>query len=247
MRTGLYMGRPVPSISAGIAIVALLAASGAAHEPKHRSGARIGLQWARLSFGALPSAVESVSRPGLTAEAYLNIRMHRNLSIETAFAVSAQGGRVRFPEVVPIIESCSPRGCTWLRGTAADVEETVQLTYLNIPVLLQVSGSIDRVHPYVKFGPQLSIELSATKEISPAPSTGLRRYASRVDNIASYTNDYDFGLHFSGGVEIPVASIDVFVEARFVLGLTDIGTGGDSDVLGPISNRVFGLMLGVGY
>lgn len=102
-----------------------------------------------------------------------------------------------------------------------NVKRDVNLNYLEVPVLAKVSlGPI-----YVNAGP--SIGLMVTKD-----GEALREYGSKVNKI-------DFGVQMGGGLAIPAGPGKMIVDARYYLGLNDIGKSID------LKNR--GFMASLGY
>lgn len=107
---------------------------------------------------------------------------------------------------------------------------TVRLSYLELPVLLNVSLSSGAVRPYIIAGPTLGYLTSATGTDSTGSKTDIKNNFKRTDP----------GISFGGGVRMP-GRPSFFVEARYTLGLANIAK--DSEGI-SLKNR--GLQLAAG-
>lgn len=129
------------------------------------------------------------------------------------------------------------------KGTKVDVEgfgETVTVTswYLEIPAMLTVEFGSSSVHPYIMAGPTLGYLLSANQKASFIPP--------EEEDVKPAASNFDFGLGLGGGVRIPAGSNTVFVEGRYVLGLTNTDADESAgDFTESIKNR--GILLLAGF
>jgi len=127
------------------------------------------------------------------------------------------------------------------KGTNLDRDgETLgayHLGYIEIPLLARAGYRVNpNLAPYLLFGPELGILLTAELENSRG------EFSDTKEGLATT----DFGLVFGGGVAIDIAAIKgaINVDARYDLGLTDIN---DTGANGFVKNRAFFVMLGYQY
>lgn len=127
------------------------------------------------------------------------------------------------------------------KGTNLDRDsETLgayHLSYIEIPLLVRAGFRVaPNLAPYLLFGPELGILLSAELENS----------RGEFEDTKEGLKTTDFGLVFGGGVAIDIAAIKgaLNVDARYDLGLTDIN---DTGAGGFVKNRAFFVMLGYQY
>jgi hypothetical protein len=88
---------------------------------------------------------------------------------------------------------------------------TVRLSYLELPVLLNVSLSSGAVRPYLIAGPTLGYLTSATGTDSTGSKTDIKKNFKKADP----------GISFGGGLRMR-GRPSFFVEARYTLGLANI-------------------------
>jgi opacity protein-like surface antigen len=97
---------------------------------------------------------------------------------------------------------------------------TEKLAYLSIPVMLRYALSRGQgVVPYLIAGPELGILLSAKVKIEASGDAGSGEEEVDVKDEVKST---EFVLNFGGGIEIPLESVILFLEARYGFGLTNI-------------------------
>jgi hypothetical protein len=123
----------------------------------------------------------------------------------------------------------------------------LKLDYLRVPVLFMVRlGSTENpVDPIVYAGPQLAFETRcqvATDE--NGVSTSLACNSEELDRALD-TNKVEFGLVFGGGVEMPLSSFVMQLDARYNLGLTNVNGGTDASGV-SLKNRGWSFSVGVG-
>jgi hypothetical protein len=106
------------------------------------------------------------------------------------------------------------------------IEQTLTANYLDIPVLLKASFGNGTVKPYLLAGATVAVSLGdATFEIDKATIDG-QDVTSQIPNDEREekvkVKSTDFLLDFGGGVLIPAGKVNIFIEAQYNLGLTDV-------------------------
>lgn len=109
------------------------------------------------------------------------------------------------------------------KGTKADmggVDIEIKGAYFEVPVMLKYAFGTSETKPYIMAGPTIGYNLSAKMEVSAAGY-------SEEEDIKDDIKSIDFGLGFGSGVNLPMGNYSIFVEARYVLGLTNINDDPD--------------------
>ena len=110
---------------------------------------------------------------------------------------------------------------------------TIKVDYFEFPILLKVSfGEFNVFRPYILAGPYIGSLLSS--ELDPKEGDS--------EDLKDETKDSDAGLNFGAGLSIPLGSSELFVEALYGLGLTNISEEEDGD---SIKNRVIQVKFGI--
>lgn len=87
--------------------------------------------------------------------------------------------------------------------------------YLEIPVMITYGLVIHKIKPYLLAGPTVGFCLSSKKDISWD--------SQHLDiDIKEGTESIDLGLGFGAGLNVPIGSNLIFLEARYVFGLTNV-------------------------
>ena len=94
-------------------------------------------------------------------------------------------------------------------------ELKIKGSYLTVPIFLKYSFPISEViKPYLYAGPSLGYRLNFKMEGEYA---GLHLTA----DLKNVTEDFDFGVGFGAGAEIPFNILSIIVEGKYYLGLMD--------------------------
>lgn len=114
------------------------------------------------------------------------------------------------------------------KQTVGSFDETIRLTYFDVPVLLRLgSSSSDGARFHAFSGPQASFNLSAeVKDETTGMTTDLK------DEVKSFALGWIFGV----GVESGSLGLD----ARYTLGLTNLDASSTDD---KVKDRTFAVML----
>lgn len=131
-------------------------------------------------------------------------------------------------------------------GEADGVDSEFQLSYLEIPVLVQYHFPVEgNVAPRLFAGPMVALELGCDVE----GTDGSVSASFSCDEFADFgvdltTKSTDFGLAFGAGVGIESGAVTVTVDGRYVLGLTDIF---EFEGVSALKNRAWEFFLGAGF
>ena len=112
------------------------------------------------------------------------------------------------------------------QGMTMIQEGTLSGDYLDIPVLLKASFGDGPVKPYLLAGASIAFILGdAILEIDKATINGVdvtNQIPSDERKDTILVKSTDFILNFGGGVIIPLGKVNIFIEAQYNLGLTDV-------------------------
>jgi len=114
-------------------------------------------------------------------------------------------------------------------GLILEIEQTIELNYIDIPVLFRVSFGGDFIKPYLLAGGYIAFPLENGK-------TTLDNLIGNGEDITELlpdevleqfepeliTNSIDYGLNFGAGVTFPLGIIDLLLEAQYSLGLNKL-------------------------
>ena len=185
-------------------------------------GVRAGLNLANVTISEEGSTIDITpdSRPGITVAGIVNI------GITEAFSVQ--------PEVHYI-----------QKGYKLDIDfgfgsskVNFGLNYLDIPIHAKYQfGGGENIGGYVLAGPVLGYALGG--KVESCLDGDCETETLKFDDDAEGFNRTEFGLSLGGGVNIG----KIFVDLRYVLGLSDLSEDPDQD--GSTKNK--GFQIGVGY
>ena len=112
------------------------------------------------------------------------------------------------------------------------------LNYYEIPINILAKFNMDNFTPFLFAGPSLSF-LSETNAIDDS---------GNEYDISEFYKKFDFSINFGGGVELSLSkSIDIFLMARYSLGLTNIVNKEFSSELGKINTQGTALAVGLKF
>ena len=107
-----------------------------------------------------------------------------------------------------------------------NAEAEYKSTYLEIPLLLKYTFNAGDAQPYLLAGPSIGLELDTKVEIKMG-SQGVELQG--FENMIKSTN---LSLMFGAGLNVPMESMNFFIEGRYSLGISDIFEGGTMNIPG---------------
>jgi len=120
------------------------------------------------------------------------------------------------------------------QGMTMKQEGTLSGDYLDIPVLLKASFGDGPVKPYLLAGASIAFLLGDVKiEIDKVTIDGVdvtNQIPSNEREQIVKTKSTDLILNFGGGVIIPAGQVNIFIEAQYNLGLTDVNDEPNDDM-----------------
>ncbi len=115
----------------------------------------------------------------------------------------------------------------------SDVEAI--MNYVEIPVLGKYAFGSENIGAFILFGPAIGFAINGkVKEGSNEED---------IDFDRDMIKRLDLGLHFGAGITIPVGPLDVFIDARYLLGIADIND--DSDDSSSTKHKGFNIGAGI--
>jgi hypothetical protein len=109
---------------------------------------------------------------------------------------------------------------------------TLSLDYLEVPILVGAAFPIENsaVKPMIFAGPSVGFLLSCDSDGS---------------DCKDEAKSVDFGLVFGGGIQFALENLNLILDGRYNLGLTNIDDTGEADI--SLKNRAWQFMAGVGF
>ncbi len=177
-----------------VMILGLLIAWPLQAQPKHHIGIIGGLNLANLSSDDLEEeGFDFSNRMAYGFGAVLDLGLSEDMSVRFEPMYLQKGSK--FPDI-----------------EAPNVELRVKTAYLEIPLFFKYAFGSGITRPYLMVGPSLGFLLSAKLAVE----------GEEDEDIKDEIKDRDFSVGFGGGVSFPAGKSTLFVEGRYVLGLTNI-------------------------
>ena len=143
------------------------------------------------------------------------------------------------PTAIQVEALFSQKGAK-LSESVDDLEASLELDYLDIPVLLRVDGPVfgsSRLHFFG--GPSVSFRTAARSKVT---NTGFEFDEGSIDDIEDDIEPFDYGIVAGAGVDI---GRRIVIDARYSWGLATINKDTSDGI--EIKNRVFSIMAGVRF
>jgi hypothetical protein len=163
------------------------------------------------------------SRTGFVGGAFATIGLGTTLFLQPEALYSSKGFKIDVSEIID-----------------GDVEASVKLDYLEIPVLIGARFDIadSPLRPSIYAGPSIGFKLSCN-------ASGSVEGVTETDDCGDDFESVDFGLDFGASLAFELSSFDLILDGRYALGLTNAAkdaTGDDS-----LKNRAWQFMVGFGF
>jgi len=200
-------------------ILALLAAA-VPSQAETRVGVLGGLSLARIHFSPDEPGTSFETATGFAGGAVVDVGLGKRLALSFEPMYARKGGKF----------TIAPDDFFFGEGLTG----SFRLDYLELPVLLKVRFGEGSVRPYLLAGPTAAYRLSAK-----ASALGETADAKEL------FKEWDFGISAGAGLAFPAGKASAFLEARYGLGLANVGEGvqeGES-----IKNRALLVLAGVTF
>lgn len=195
--------------------LAALVALPAQADAQMRIGARAGANFATLSGDDASDDFDS--RTGLYLQGVLAFPVGDFFSFETGLAYSQKGASLD-------------------EGT---VDSDLELTYLEIPLLLKANFTAEGFQPHLLVGPSVAFNIGCTFS---AEGEGFDEEIDCDDDPEIDIKGTDVGLIVGAGVDIPFGTMAFTIDGFYNLGLIDLD---DSPEENDINNEVWTIAAGI--
>jgi hypothetical protein len=101
-----------------------------------------------------------------------------------------------------------------------DFSGEMNVSYIEIPVMLKFEFGANNVRPYIMTGPTIGYRLSAEMKMSFEGE-------EETEDMKDVTKDINYGVAFGGGVSMQMGNNTFFIEGRYSLGLANINDDPD--------------------
>ena len=204
-----------------ILTVMAIFAVGAAKAQEIKYGVKAGLNLSTLTGDVAYYDVKS--KAGFHVGGFAEFKITDKFAVQPELLYSTQGGKISFSSSDDFSYTNDKRD--------------IKLGYLNLPVMAKyyiIPGLS------VEAGPQVGFLLSAKNEYQIYSSVSEDLSGSGEEDIKDDSKSVDFGFNLGAGYEF---TENIFVQARYNLGLSSINEDSDSDI--DVKNGV--LQLSFGY
>ncbi len=136
--------------------------------------------------------------------------------------------------------SIQPEALLLMKGADEDAGDgTVEVDYLQVPVLVQYHIPAVGVSPRIFAGPSLAFEMGCDISQDGASQS--------CEDEGFDTKSADFGLVFGAGVDIPAGGVVVTLDGRYDLGVTNVADVPEGVEGFEVKNRSLQFFAGVGF
>lgn len=97
---------------------------------------------------------------------------------------------------------------------------TYKYSYIDVPILLKYYFSVPAIKPYIILGPSVDFLLNAKREITDI-SSSMEDY-QYTEDIKDRTTHIEISGVVGVGIKVPLAIIDLSLEARYGYGFTNL-------------------------
>jgi hypothetical protein len=188
--------------------------------PAQERGTQIGLELGYSSAQFRPAGTLNESREGSLVAGFVSRRIAGPLSGQIELMFSRKGGGLS------------------AAGTGGTVLSSVQLVYVEVPLLARVAVPLGRLRPVLIGGGSLAISVGCELQVEGADN--LEQAPCDGGSSVSLAGS-DFNAIFGGGLEYPLHSATLRLELRRVIGLRNLSAGED------LKNRVWAVLLGITF
>jgi hypothetical protein len=118
-------------------------------------------------------------------------------------------------------------------GFNVDIKANISADYIDVPILLKASLPMEFIKPYLIAGGSVAFLVGDAKlRVDGASINGQDVISLVPDSLKEETlllKSTDYILCFGGGVTIPIGLLEIFVEGRYDIGLTNINNDPTDD------------------
>ena len=111
-------------------------------------------------------------------------------------------------------------------GLILEIEQSIKMNYIDVPVLIKLSFDGDFIKPYLLAGGYAAFPLQDTKvKVDKVIANGqnvISLIPSELLEQDLKNESVDYGLNFGAGISFPLGIVNMFFEAQFNLGLTNL-------------------------
>jgi len=194
-------------------------------------GGRAGLNVSTLSgdfdFGF--GNVNFSPKTGVMIGGSFNIRLIPFISLQPEIIYTAKGAKLDNIEMM---------------GQRIPAEGSVDLTYLEVPLLLKARLPVPLMSPSVYAGPAIAFNLDAKWDSRIADIGGIQFNGDDID-LRDYVKSTDLGFVIGAGIEFGAPVLKFNLGARYIMGITEIDDSEDFDL--DARNNVLSIIIGVTF
>jgi hypothetical protein len=140
-------------------------------------------------------------------------------------------------------------------GLILEIEQTVDVNYIDVPLLLKVSFEGESIKPFLFAGFDVAFSLDdslkfTVNNVTVNGQDYTQELPSELIEQKLKSKKMEYSILFGAGISIPVGILDLFIQAQYNLGLSNVN--GEYEWLQPehgpkLNNRGLQVMTGVLY
>ncbi len=178
---------------------------------------------------------------GLNGDYVVDLESLSGARFGAFLCLDLSGGLKLQPELYYVRKGASYETTGVYESIAYTLEADMMLDYIEIPLLLKYVVHSGSLEPFFFAGPYYAFQLAAKSEM-------VLSFEGYSDTVAEKKDmeeikSSDFGLVFGAGLNIPLGRLDLILDARYSIGLSDIADAVGED----FRNGVFSLQAGLGF
>ena len=207
-------------VTAGVVAAVVVAGTPTAVAQERQMGLKAGLNVSATEFEGATDGTYNERKIGWLGGGFLVFPFQGPVALQLEALFSQKGSKLSLDE--------------------EDVEASLELDYLDFPVLLRVDGpaaGAARLHLFA--GPSIAYRMGARSKVS---YTAFDFAEGSVDNIEDDIERFDLGVVVGAGADIGRRMV---VDARYSWGLTNVNKDSSEGI--QIKNRVLSIMAGVRF
>lgn len=165
------------------------------------------------------------------------------ITLQPEILYSEKGARFEETETIPLDDLGFPG-----QTASATVDGTIDLKYIEIPILIRARLPVPGLSPFVYAGPSLAYNLSSDFRADLSANIAGQQLSVTLfdEDIKDDIKNFDIGFVIGGGMEFGLPLLKVHAELRYTMGLRNILDFDDNNDF-DLKNNVFSLMVGVTF
>ncbi len=200
-------------------------------------GPVVGANLSGLNVAPRDAGVTTNIKPGFTAGAVIEYNFSSMFGIQLQPVYIKRGGKIKSAQTDV--------------GFILEIDQTVDINYVDIPFLFKVSFESESVKPFLFAGFDVAFALDdslkfTVNNVTVNGQNYTQELPSELIEQKLKSKKMDYSILFGAGISIPVSILDLFIQAQYNLGLYNISDEPTQPEL-SLKNRGLLVMTGILY